>query len=1408
MKSGFAAAFVVVLVSQSGLGQELLLGLDNVGYEGANASGPLLFRDVPESELVSVRAKISAQTEGFWSQTGVIARVPNPSGVNPENWQASWSFRPGGDATHQSNQSLAGVEAEENAGGLSADDLMYVRLDNLGGGMFQAFRGSGPDDNNITWTSLDAQTNANLVGQTLQVGIAGGALGALPGSGALYDWAEIITTGDTFRDDFDYTRDLAVEGVLPGGIWTGIANPAVGGFNSQTGPDLGRCLTCNWNVDGNDSLDDIGNWAGDGPVLLSLPGGDDVTAVFGASLVTGPATVYTNTSSLSFETIQIDNAETYILAGAGSITLSSDSGAAAIDVLQGNHEIQVDLVLEDNTTATAAAGAVLDINGQITLNGNTFTTAGAGTVNVNTGTLVGSGGSLVNSGNLAGLSSVPGDLTQADEGSLMIEVGSDLVVVQGAAELSGALNVSLAEGFAPTPGTSYQVLTASSVTDMGLQLEGAAASMFSLDFSSNSVSLVASAVPEPSTCLLMAGLVVGGGSLLRKRSWACCACLAMVATILALTGPARAETLTLGPGNEEITYRDDFDVFFDYYAGGGNAAVGTLTSSNPGLVPNKSWTGAHNHQNGGDPGNAIDAVFEANGQTFDGIPKPGLLLIEDLGLNQQSDGTTLGVGWEGDANTIANAPFLYANVDAGNNFQATMKIDAQTAGFWSTGGMVARLEGPGIGADNGTGFEPTESYVSMGAFRVTEDDPETPDVDESLTADPHTEVVENGVGSENLTGGAFTGLPIYLRMSKQASQFTFSTSEDNVTWTDRHSVVNAELNTPGELLEVGPSYFLFPNPPAQFGIMEVDWFEVTVQQQLNHTESIWAGSDDGASGDWMDGNNWDSPTNPGVVPNANTINVFLSNANETAGPATAYTNESVLMRSLTFDSANKYALSGAGDITLEPDVTEPTEPTRTFINVAQGSHAIQIPVTISSAADNDNDFIAAAGSELDLNNLVEPNGKRINVQGAGTVNFNSNLAPSAAGTIFVAGGNVGGTGRTPGALTNGDGTTAGGTVSPGGSTGTLTVGGTFNQHASGTLAIELGGYNPGESDLLAVEALALLDGLVSVSYANDFVPQVGDMFTILTAGTSLVNSGGIELDPSDTPYYNLIVNAGVGGNVMLEVTAIEPMVDLIGDYNGDNVVDAADYTLWRDNLGGDGSLLGANRDPANSGPISEADYQSCDTPRIRRSARTRCSQCGRVGGRWEAGGRSNARARYRIHNRSLHVPRRARTRQCSAHRGRGGSHRTRHQTARISCRETVAWGGSPLAPHALLGAQSGDPSHFRRMADVRGFDPSRATGRSHGNRRAGALRQSGAQRHGSGLDLRPDLRATRDRWRRLRCLSSTPLRDGHQQRLPRLSRGYAKPRRPRSASGCLRRRHTVCELPQGAQWRAQSDRDC
>lgn len=102
------------------------------------------------------------------------------------------------------------------------------------------------------------------------------------------------------------------------------------------------------------------------------------------------------------------------------------------------------------------------------------------------------------------------------------------------------------------------------------------------------------------------------------------------------------------------------------------------------------------------------------------------------------------------------------------------------------------------------------------------------------------------------------------------------------------------------------------------------------------------------------------------------------------------------------------------------------------------------------------------------------------------------------------------------------------------------------------------------------------------------------------AGTFGSGPGGfVNAGDGSRTDFNLYEFAGLlapnTGLLKLEMDYMEiriPPTALVGDYNSDGKVDAADYTKWRDNLGADGSTLGPNRDPANSGIVSTADYNS------------------------------------------------------------------------------------------------------------------------------------------------------------------------------------------------------------------------
>jgi hypothetical protein len=58
----------------------------------------------------------------------------------------------------------------------------------------------------------------------------------------------------------------------------------------------------------------------------------------------------------------------------------------------------------------------------------------------------------------------------------------------------------------------------------------------------------------------------------------------------------------------------------------------------------------------------------------------------------------------------------------------------------------------------------------------------------------------------------------------------------------------------------------------------------------------------------------------------------------------------------------------------------------------------------------------------------------------------------------------------------------------------------------------------------------------------------------------------------------------------LTLVAGEPPMGLAGDFNGDGTVNLADYTVWRDNLGADESLLPVGSSDDESTLIDEGDY--------------------------------------------------------------------------------------------------------------------------------------------------------------------------------------------------------------------------
>jgi len=81
---------------------------------------------------------------------------------------------------------------------------------------------------------------------------------------------------------------------------------------------------------------------------------------------------------------------------------------------------------------------------------------------------------------------------------------------------------------------------------------------------------------------------------------------------------------------------------------------------------------------------------------------------------------------------------------------------------------------------------------------------------------------------------------------------------------------------------------------------------------------------------------------------------------------------------------------------------------------------------------------------------------------------------------------------------------------------------------------------------------------------------------------------GLAPQASDILYVEFVgSNGGDGYLNSLKLVATDAPVT-IGDFNGDGLVNAADYTVWRDNLNGNESVLGGAGD--GSGVVDAGDY--------------------------------------------------------------------------------------------------------------------------------------------------------------------------------------------------------------------------
>jgi beta-glucanase (GH16 family) len=123
------------------------------------------------------------------------------------------------------------------------------------------------------------------------------------------------------------------------------------------------------------------------------------------------------------------------------------------------------------------------------------------------------------------------------------------------------------------------------------------------------------------------------------------------------------------------------------------------------------------------------------------------------------------------------------------------------------------------------------------------------------------------------------------------------------------------------------------------------------------------------------------------------------------------------------------------------------------------------------------------------------------------------------------------------------------------------------------------------------------------TYTVDWEPTEMDFVVDGNVSYKVFKNVGTQSDANWLDFKNIILNLAVGGDFdgdpnasttfpqFMDVDYVrvwQKQTGLIGDYNGDGNVNAADYTVWRDTLGQ--SAIGLPADGSGNGTVDQSDY--------------------------------------------------------------------------------------------------------------------------------------------------------------------------------------------------------------------------
>jgi arabinogalactan endo-1,4-beta-galactosidase len=113
-------------------------------------------------------------------------------------------------------------------------------------------------------------------------------------------------------------------------------------------------------------------------------------------------------------------------------------------------------------------------------------------------------------------------------------------------------------------------------------------------------------------------------------------------------------------------------------------------------------------------------------------------------------------------------------------------------------------------------------------------------------------------------------------------------------------------------------------------------------------------------------------------------------------------------------------------------------------------------------------------------------------------------------------------------------------------------------------------------------------------YSRDFDPAASEWLELTLSGSSVtlgaVADGDLAGELTGIGFVGTFAQYQTVNFNFVEISVAVPLL-LPGDFNGDGVVDAADYTVWRDNLGTSFDLNGnGDESEGSGGVVDQADY--------------------------------------------------------------------------------------------------------------------------------------------------------------------------------------------------------------------------